>query len=38
MCITFFRIAPDTEDSEFPFAVAFNRDEIYTRLSKKAMF
>jgi uncharacterized protein with NRDE domain len=38
MCITFFRIASEEDDSEFPFTLAFNRDEVTTRPSLKAAF
>jgi uncharacterized protein with NRDE domain len=36
MCITFFRIAGKDEDVEFPFVIAFNRDEKTQRHSKEA--
>lgn len=36
MCITFFRIASEEEDSEYPFLMAFNRDEVITRPAEKA--
>lgn len=38
MCITFFRIAKPEEDIEFPFVLAFNRDEITMRTSEPARF
>lgn len=36
MCVTFFRIASDNENSEYPFLIAFNRDEVMTRPAEKA--
>ncbi len=38
MCITFFRLASEEENSEFPFVIAFNRDETTYRLSTEAHF
>ena len=39
MCITFFRIASKEEkDCEFPFVLAFNRDEMTYRHSTEAQF
>lgn len=38
MCITFFRIAPKEENANFPFVIAFNRDEFTYRQSEPAHF
>ena len=38
MCITFFKLPSHDKNEEFPFVIAFNRDEVTTRPSQKAAF